>query len=183
MRTRPARHGVVRFGAALSLAALLVLGGCGDGGTETTTDSDTPEQTTTSDEDAGGADEASSEVPDLCTLLSAEDFESVAGAPSAGEPEATPATGAARGMCTWSAETGFPMVMVGAYNASDREATLEMVDAEPVEGLATEADWAAETGVLMVVEGQDWYLQVFTAGTDDDKAASIAAAEIVLANL
>lgn len=73
--------------------------------------------------------------------------------------------------------------MIGADNASDREATLEMVDAEPVDGLEAEADWAAETGVLMVVEGQDWYLQVFAAGTDDDKAASIAAAGIVVANL
>lgn len=151
MRTRPSRHSSRRIGAAASLAALLVLGGCGDGDSETT-DSDPPEQATTSTQDSGGADEASNEVPALCTLLSADEFESVAGAPSAGEPVATPATGAARGMCTWSAEAGFPMVMIGAYNASDREATLEMVDAEPVDGLEAEADWAAETGVLMVVE-------------------------------
>ena len=182
MRTGSSRHSLGRLGAAASLAALLVLGGCGGDGDETATESDPPEQTTSSAE-APAADETTSEVPELCTLLGGDDFESVMGSPPGGEPESTPATGAVRGSCTWSAEAGFPMLMVGAYNATDREATLEMIDSEPVDGLGTEADWAEATGLLIVVDGQDWYLQVFAAGTDDDKAASIAAAEIVLANL
>ena len=182
MRTRSSRHSLGRLGAAASLAVLLVLGGCGDGGDEAATDSDPPEQTTSSAA-TEEPDETTSEVPDLCALLSGDDFESVTGAPSAGEPESTPDTGALRGTCTWSAEAGFPMLMIGAYNLADREATLEMVDSEPVDGLGTEADWSDSTGLMIVLDGRDWYLQVFVAGTDDDKEAAFSAAEIALKNL
>lgn len=181
MRSTQPRHPTGRIAAAVALALALVLSGCGGDGEQESADSDATSQPAAPAESE--AQPSAVDVPDLCTLVTAADFESVLGARPGGEPESTPATGAIRGVCTWSAEVGFPMLMISAYDAADREATLEMVDSEPVDGLGAEADWADQTGLLIVVEGQDWYLQVFAAGTDDDRAASISVAEIVLENL
>jgi hypothetical protein len=184
MRTRP--HRGAGRAVATTLTAVLVLAGCG-GGSDEASDSGTPEQTTSSaaasESTSDAGTEAGGEVPELCSLVTAEDFRTVLGEPTVGDPESTPATGAMRGMCTWTGEVGFPALLVSAYDAADRETTLEMVDATPVEGLGAEAHWADSTGLLIAVEGADWYLQVYVAGADDDQAASEDFARIVLANL
>ncbi len=190
MRTRPHRGAGRAVATTLTaVTTVLALAGCG-GGSDEASDSGTPEQTTSSatpSESSGttaeAGTEAGGEVPELCTLVTAEDFQTVLGEPTVGDPESTPATGAMRGMCTWTGEVGFPALLVSAYDAADRETTVEMVDATPVEGLGTEAHWADSTGLLIAVEDADWYLQVYVAGADDDQAASEDFARIVLANL
>jgi len=74
------------------------------------------------------------------------------------------------GSCTTSAEVGFPLVMVAAYDEDDREATLVMVDAEPVGELGVPADYDETVGLLIPLEGRDWYVTLRVAGTDDDRA-------------
>jgi len=143
--------------AAVVLAAVMALSGCG-GDTESADEtvapaSETPEQSEALDTD----------VPDLCSLFTPEDFQALTGE-KAGEPEVDEAMGALRGTCTTSAETGLPLVLIAAYNESDRQSTLDMVDAEPE-------------------EGKDWYLQVAVKGEDDDRAASVQVAEIALDRL
>lgn len=175
-----------RFAAVVTLAAVLALGGCGGDGNEPsgTSSPESSEQTAAPTEDGGGSTEGvGNGDPDLCALFSAEDFETVLGEPAAGQPEEQAATGPLRGMCTYTAEESFSMVMIGAYNASDREQTLEMVESESVDGLGAEADWSPQTGLLIVVEGEDWYLQVIATGEGGyDRSRSIAAARLALAN-
>lgn len=122
-----------------------------------------------------------SEVPDLCNLFTAEDFEALTGE-TAGEPGSEDAVGAIRGTCTISAEAGFPLVIIAAYNESDREAALSMVDAEPVDDLGTEAYWDETVGLVIPLEGNDWYLQVKVAG-GADRDESIKVAEVALDRL
>ena len=187
MDVRQAVREAWRIGAAVALASALVLVGCSSGGHDEATDDGTEQvdetTTTTATDDAGG-EATGGDPPDLCSLFTAEDFEAVTGQP-ADEPDVMAPTGAIRGSCTYSTPTGFPMVMIGAYNASDRERTLELTESEPVEGLGAEADWADSAGLLVVVDGEDWYLQVVATGDGAgyDREESIEAAELVLANL
>lgn len=102
---------------------------------------------------------------------------------TAGESKSEEGVGAIRGSCTISAEAGFPLAMVAAYDESDREATLGMVDAEPVDGLGGEAHWDDSIGVVVPVDGKDWYLQVLVSDGGADRDASIEAAEIALDRL
>ncbi|MFA6300188.1 MAG: hypothetical protein WC642_13540 [Nocardioides sp.] len=167
---------------ALSLTAVLVLGACGGGDDEPTDTASAPEDTTSAT-DTGPADEAvDTEVPDLCGLFTAEDFEAVIGEP-AGPPETQEPLGAIRGTCSMSAEAGFPMVMVAAYDEADREATLAMVDAEPADDLGVEAYWDDTMGLVIPMEGKDWYLQVLSLGGGADRETSVQVAEIVLDRL
>lgn len=166
----------------LALSAVLVLGACG-GDTDEPAETAPPPEETSSATDTEPADAAlDTEVPDLCALFTAEDFETLTGE-TAAEPEAEEATGAIRGTCTTSAETGFPMVMVAAYDEVDRETTLSMVEAEPVDDLGREAHWDDTIGLVIPIEGKDWYLQVMVAGSDDDRAVAVQAAEIALDRL
>lgn len=73
--------------------------------------------------------------------------------------------------------------MIAAYNESDREATLSMVDAEPVDDLGTEAYWDETVGLVIPLEGKDWYLQVKVAGGGADRDESIEVAEVALDRL
>lgn len=182
------RRGLVGIGAAAVLAAVLALGGCGgdggdggDGGAGTATE----QSATPTEEPSGSSSAQAGEAPDLCELFTADDFRTLTGKPAGGPPEEGMVVGAARGGCTYSAEAGFPMVMISAYDAGDREATLSMVDSEPVAGVGAEADWADETGLLVVVDGADWYLQVVATGDgmEFDQVRSVEAAKLVLAKL
>ena len=162
--------------AAVVLAAVMALSGCG-GDTESADEtvapaSETPEQSEAHDTD----------VPDLCSLFTPEDFQALTGE-KGGEPEVDEAMGALRGTCTTSAETGLPLVLIAAYNESDRQSTLDMVDAEPVDDLGTGAYWNDTLGLVIPQEGKDWYLQVAVKGEDDDRAASVQVAEIALDRL
>lgn len=176
MKVSPVGLTVARL-AAVALAAVLALSGCG-GDTESADDtvaattSETPEQTEALDTD----------VPDLCSLFTPEDFQALTGE-KAGEPEADEAMGALRGTCTTSAETGFPLVLIAAYNESDRQSTLDMVDAEPVDDLGTAAYWNDSLGLAIPLEGKDWYLQVMVSDGGADRAASVQVADIALDRL
>lgn len=168
---------------AVALVAVLALAGCGQDAENTDGEAPPPQETPSATESPISGDEAlDSEVPDLCSLFTAADFTAVFGEP-AGEPEAQDPLGAIRGTCTTSAEAGFPLVMVAAYNESDRETTLSMVDAEPVDDLGVEAAWDDTLGLVIPQEGKDWYLQVLVSGSDDDRATSVQVAEIVLDRL
>lgn len=161
---------------AMALAAVLTLTGCGDDAepsAETVVPADeTPEEFEALD----------TQVPDLCSLFTAEDFQAVTGE-TVGEPEAGDATGAIRGTCAISAETGFPLVLLAAYDESDREATLSLVEAEPVDDLGTEAYWDDTLGLVIPLEGKDWYLQVMATDAGADLATSAQVAEIALDRL
>jgi hypothetical protein len=167
----------------VALAAALVLTGCG-GGSESAEETAPPASETT--EPLGTEVETTealdTEVPDLCTLFTAEDFESVTDE-TAGEPESDDGMGAIRGTCTISAEAGFPMVLIGAYNESDRDATMAMVDAESVDDLGTEAYWDDTVGLMVPLEGKDWYLQVMATDGGADLATSTEVARIALDRL
>lgn len=121
-------------------------------------------------------------VPDLCTLFTAEDFQTVTGE-KAGESVSDPGTGAIRGTCTTSAEAGFPLVFLAAYNESDREATLSMVEAQPVDDLGREAYWDDTLGLVIPLEGKDWYLQVLATDGGANLDTSAQVAEIALDRL
>ena len=166
---------------ALALTAVLVLGACGGDGEPTDT-APAPEATTSA-ADPGPADEAlDTDVPDLCDLFTAEDFEAVIGEP-AGTPETQEPIGAIRGTCSMSAEAGFPMVMIAAYDEADRETTLSRVEAEPIADLGVEAYWDDTMGLVIPMEGKDWYLQVLSLGGGADRETSVQVAEIVLDRL
>lgn len=161
----------------LALAAALVLGACGDGNDEPSSSTRAAEESTSASEPV-----LDTEVPDLCGLFTMEDFATVTGE-KAGTPESQEAMGAIRGSCTMSAEAGFPLILIAAYNEADREATLSMVDAEPVDDLGVEAYWDDTIGLAIPREGKDWYLQVLVTGGGADRDASVAAARIVLDRL
>ena len=181
MKTSPTRLTLPRI-AGVAIAALLTLTGCGDGG-ESTDESESTEETVAPAADTPEtAETLDTEVPDLCSLFTTEDFQTVTGEP-AGEPESGEAMGAIRGTCTISAEAGFPMVMLAAYNESDREATMSMVEAEPVDDLDTEAYWDDTLGLVIPLEGKDWYLQVMATDGGADLASSTQAAQIALDRL
>lgn len=187
MRSRGAGRGVARIVTAIVVVGVLGLAGCG-GDDSSSSDQATPSEATSQPSEDGTTDTAEdidSADPDLCSLFTAEDFETVTGEPAGGTPDMGQVMGPMRGSCTYNAAAGFPMVMVSAYNAGDRETTLEMVDAEPVDGLGVEAHWAPETGLLISVDGKDWYLQVLAtgAGMRFDQARSVEAAELVLDRL
>jgi hypothetical protein len=167
---------------ALALAAVLALAACGGGADEPTDTTQVPEGTTSATEPAPSDEAAATEVPDLCTLFTAEDFEAVTGE-KAGAPEAQEPLGAIRGVCTLSAEAGFPLVMIAAYNEADRETTLSMVDAEPVDDLGVEADWGDAVGLVIPLEGKDWYLQIMATDGGADRETSVQVARIVLDRL
>ena len=162
--------------AAVALAAVLTLTGCGDD------DESTAETVAPANETPEETEARDTQVPDLCSLFSAEDFQAVTGE-TASEPEADGGTGAIRGTCTINAEAGFPLVIIAAYNESDREATLSMVDAEPVDDLGTEAYWDDTLGFVIPLEGKDWYLQVMATDGGADRATSAQVAEIALDRL
>ncbi len=180
MNTKRNRAGLERFGA-VALATVLVLGACGGDADETAGADPTAEQTTSAEGQSG---EVSTDVPDLCELLTTDAFEAVTGE-KADTPEAQEPMGGIRGSCTISAETGFPFVMIAAYNERDREATLSMVDSEPVDGLGAEADWDDTAGLLIALDGRDWYLQVVSTGEGGgyDRDRSVEIARIVLDRL
>jgi hypothetical protein len=175
----PVRRRVPRF-TAMAVAAVLVLASCGDDA-EPTAEPAT-ETTTASEETTEAPGALDTEVPDLCGLLTAEDFDAVTGE-AADEFDADAATGVIRGTCLISSAAGFPAVFLGAYNESDREATLAMVDSEPVDDLGTEAYWDDTLGVVVPLEGKDWYLQVKAMGSDDNRSISLQAAALVLDRL
>ncbi|MDO9495070.1 MAG: hypothetical protein Q7J48_05160 [Nocardioides sp.] len=167
---------------ALALTAVLVLGACGGEADEPTDTAPDPEETTSATGPAPADEALDTEVPDLCGLFTAEDFETVTGE-TAGTPETQEPLGAIRGTCSMSAEVGFPVVMVAAYDEADREATLAMVDAEPVDDLGVEAYWDDTVGLVIPLEGKDWYLQVLALGGGADRETSVQVAEIVLDRL
>jgi hypothetical protein len=162
---------------AVALAAVLVLAGCGDGSEGT--DETAPPAAETEQTQVPDTKVSDNEVPDLCSLFTTEDFQAVTGV-TAGEPEAEAGVGAIRGTCTINAETGFPLVLLGAYNESDREATLAMVEAEAVDDLGMEAYWDDTLGLVVPLEGKDWYLQVMATDGGADLDTSVRVAEIVL---
>ena len=168
--------------AVLALAATLALGACGGDADEPTEAAPAPEETTSATDTAPADEGLDTEVPDFCALFTVEDFETLTGA-TAGEPEAQEPIGAIRGTCTIAAETGFPLVMIAAYNEADREATLSMVEASPVDDLGVEALWDDTLGLVIPQDGKDWYLQVMVAGSDSDRETSVKVAEIVLDRL
>lgn len=174
--------------AAVAVSALLLAGGCSDGDDDAS-DATSTDETTTTEAATSGPDAAPEEaevldreVPDLCTLFTVEDFQAVTGE-VAGAPESQPEVGAIRGSCSTSAEAGFPLVMVAAYNESDREATLSMVEAESVDDLGQEAYWDDTVGLVIPLEGRDWYLQVLATDGGADLESSVEVAEIVLQRL
>lgn len=172
---------------AVVVAALLVLAGCGTDDGDAATDTTVPaSETTAVDAPSDGAVDdgpaLGSEVPDLCSLFTAEDFASVTGE-VAGPAEPGEPVGAIRGTCTIGAESGFPLVMVAAYDEVDRESTIELTEAEPVDDLGQPAHWDTTIGLLIPMDGKDWYLQVLVTGGGADREASVAAAEIVLDRL
>jgi hypothetical protein len=162
--------------AAIALAAVLTLTGCGDDAERT------GETVAPADETPEKTEALDTQVPDLCSLFTAKDFQAVTGE-TAGEPVADEATGAIRGTCTINAEAGFPLVVLAAYNESDRETTLSMVEAEPVDDLGTEAYWDDAIGLVIPLEGKDWYLQVMATDGGADLATSAQVAEIALDRL
>lgn len=167
--------------AAVAFGAVLILASCGTD--SESTDETVPATSAASDDTkVDGSEPLDSEVPDLCSLFTAEDFEALTGE-KAGEPVADDGVGAIRGTCTISAERGFPLVMIGAYNESDREATLSLVEAEAVDDLSTEAYWDETVGLVIPLEGKDWYLQVRVADGGADREASVEAAEVALDRL
>jgi hypothetical protein len=171
--------------AAVAVAAVLVLAGCSSGGDDESSEGPEPTTETTAPAEGAGDDGAAaldSEVPDLCTLFTAEDFLALTGEVAAA-PESDAGVGAIRGTCTINAEAGFPLVLLGAYDESDREATLAMVDAEPVDALGVDAQWDDTVGLVVPLEGRDWYLQVVVRDGGPDQAASIQVAELVLERL
>ena len=165
--------------AAVALAAVLTLSGCGGGG-DTSDETVAPAAETT--EQTEQTEVTDTQVPDLCSLFTAEDFQAVTGE-TAGEPKAEEGIGAIRGTCTINAEAGFPLVLLGAYNESDREATLAMVEAEAVDDLGTEAYWDDTLGLVLPLEGKDWYLQVMATDGGADLDTSVEVAQIVLDRL
>lgn len=184
MEIRRSRPSIAR---AVVVAALLVLAGCGgddgDGASDATSPvTETPATDAPAGDVAEGEGALDSEVPDLCTLFTAEDFEAVTGEP-AGAPAADEPVGAIRGACTVSAEAGFPLAMVAAYDESARESTIELAEAEPIDDLGQPAHWDDTTGLLVPIDGKDWYLQVLVTGGGADREASVAAAQIVLDRL
>lgn len=166
---------------ALAVTALLLAGGCG-GGTDEPSGSPPAPAETTSTAQSSPVEALDTAVPDLCTLFTAADFESVLGEPAA-EPEGQGATGAIRGTCTITAETGFPLVILGAYDEADRETTLSMVEAEPVDDLGVEAYWDDTIGLVVPLEGRDWYLQVMATDGGADLDTSVRVAEVALDRL
>ncbi len=169
--------------AAVALAAALALGACGgDDGEDPGAGGDPGGSAPATQEPSTEPPALDSEVPDLCTLFTGEDFETLTGE-TAGEPEVGEPMGVIRGTCTTSAEMGFPLVMVAAYDEKDREATLAMVDAEPVDELGVPADYDDTVGLLIPLEGRDWYVTVTVAGTDDDRAQAIEVGRVVLDRL
>ena len=60
---------------------------------------------------------------------------------------------------------------------------LEMVEAEPVDDLGTEAYWDDTVGLVIPLEGRDWYLQVLTTDGGADLETSVQVAEIALERL
>ncbi|MCB0963996.1 MAG: hypothetical protein KDA98_11965 [Acidimicrobiales bacterium] len=169
--------------AAIAVVAVLALAGCSsdsDSSGETTTSATETEESV--DQTTEATEALDTEVPDLCTLFTADDFEAVTGEP-AGAPESEAGMGAARGSCTINAEAGFPLVMLAAYNESDREATLSMVDAEQVDDLGREAYWDGTVGLVIPLEGKDWYLQIIATDGGADLASSVQVAEIALDRL
>ena len=178
--TTPAVHGTAGRLAACLIAAALILSACGDDADQ----AETPVTTATEITEATSAPATTldSQVPDLCSLFTAEDFQTVTGE-TAGVPESEAGMGAIRGTCTISAAAGFPLVLIAAYNESDREATLSMVEAEPVEDLDTEAYWDDTLGLVIPLNGKDWYLQVMVTGGGADREASVRAARIALDRL
>ena len=76
-----------------------------------------------------------------------------------------------------------PLVVIGAYNESDREATMSMFGAEPVDDLGIDAYWNDTIGLLIPLEGKDWYLQVMATHAGAGLATSVQAAEIALDRL
>lgn len=164
----------------VAIALALILTGCGDDNAEQTEAPATSAGATETTADTAAT--LDTEVPDLCTLFTAEDFEAVTGE-TAGAPESEPDTGAIRGTCTISAEAGFPLVMLAAYNESDRETTLSMVDADPVEDLGREAYWDDTLGLVIPLDGKDWYLQVLVTDGGADLDLSVQAAQIALDRL
>jgi hypothetical protein len=162
--------------AAVAFAAVVILAGCG-GGSGGTDETVAPAAETTEQ-----AQVPDTEVPDLCSLFTAEDFQAVTGE-TAGEPVAEEGIGAIRGTCAINAEAGFPLVLLGAYNESDREATLALVEAEEVDDLGTEAYWDDTLGLVIPLEGKDWYLQVMATDGGADLDTSVQVAEIVLDRL
>jgi hypothetical protein len=178
--TAPDVHRTAGRLAACLLAAALILSACGDDAEQAETPVTTAAETT--EATSAPAETLDTQVPDLCTLFTAEDFQTVTGE-TAGVPESDAGTGAIRGTCTISAASGFPLVMIAAYNESDRETTLSMVEAEPVEDLDIEAYWDDTLGLVIPLNGKDWYLQVKVTGSDSDREASVRAARIALDRL
>ncbi|MDP2774661.1 MAG: hypothetical protein Q8O61_14000 [Nocardioides sp.] len=167
---------------ALALTAVLVIGACGGDDGEPN-DSAPVREATTSAAEPGPADEAlDGDVPDLCDLFTTEDFEAVFGEPAA-PPETQEPIGAIRGTCTTYAEAGFPMVMLAAYDEADRETTLSMVEAEPIDDLGVAAHWDDTMGLAIPMEGRDWYLQVLAMDGGGDRETSLQIAEMVLDRL
>ena len=184
-----AMEGWKASGTTLALISVLVLGGCGsdekpsdETQTEQTeqTESDQPSESTEPTEDTG-----TDGPPDLCALFSAADFETVTGEQAAGEPDTQSSVGVIQSSCTYSTAGGFPMVMIGAYDASGFELTVQTLEGQPVDSLDGDAYWTQGAGIVVGLEGQDWYLQVVAtdAGMDYDKDMSTAGAQIVLDNL
>lgn len=174
--------------AAVAVGVLLLAGGCSDGDDDAS-DATGSDETTTTEAATSGTEAApeeaqvlDSDVPDLCTLFTVEDFQAVTGE-VAGTPESQAEVGAIRGSCSTSAEAGFPLVMVAAYDESDREATLSMVEAESVDDLGQEAYWDDTVGLVVPLEGRDWYLQILATDGGADLETSVEVAEIVLQHL
>lgn len=186
IHTPAARRAPLRA-TALALTLLFAVTACSAGGgsddgassdaTTTSADKTTSDPSTTDDTAV-----LDSEVPDLCTLFTTDDFEELTGE-AAGEPDSQPEAGAIRGSCTTSAEAGFPLVMVAAYNESDRQATLDLVGAEEVDDLGQEAYWDDTVGLVIPLEGKDWYLQVLATDGGADLDTSVAVAKVALERL
>ena len=56
-------------------------------------------------------------------------------------------------------------------------------EAEAVDDLSTEAYWDETVGLVIPLEGKDWYLQVRVADGGADREASVEAAEVALDRL
>ena len=180
-------------GTTLALISVLVLGGCGSD--EKSSDETTPEQTEQTEQTQEPSesteptepteDSETDGTPDLCALFSAADFETVTGEQAGGEPDTQSSVGVIQSSCTYSTTGGFPMVMIGAYDASGFDLTVQTLEGQPVDSLDGDAYWTEAAGIVVALEGEDWYLQVVAtgAGMNYDKAMSTAAAQIVLDNL
>lgn len=72
------------------------------------------------------------------------------GEAAGGPPEEGLVAGAMRGGCTYSGEAGSPMVMISAYDAKDREATLAMVDSEPGDGAGFDQEASVEAAKIVL---------------------------------